>query len=45
MVNALPMAFGRIALEAALRAEVHYQDFAAADTPDVEWVEGIRAMS
>jgi len=44
MVNALPMAFGRIALEAALRAEVHYQDFAAADTPEVEWVEGIRAM-
>ena len=44
MVNALPMAFGRIALEAALRAKTHYQDFAAADTPEVDWVEGIRTM-
>ncbi len=44
LVNALPMAFGRIVLEAALEAEVNYQDFAAADTPDIDWVEGIRQM-
>lgn len=44
IVNALPMAFGRIVLEAALRAKTNYQDFAAADTPDIDWVEGIRKM-
>ena len=44
IVNALPMAFGRIALEAAIEAKTDYQDFAAADTPDIDWVEGIRQM-
>ena len=44
VVNALPMAFGRIVLEAALKAKTNYQDFAAADTPDIDWVEGIRTM-
>lgn len=44
IVNALPMAFGRIVLEAAIEAKTNYQDFAAADTPDIDWVEGIRQM-
>ena len=44
IVNALPMAFGRIVLEAALKAETNYQDFAAADTPEIDWVEGIKQM-
>ena len=44
IVNALPMAFGRIVLEAALQAKTNYQDFAAADTPDIDWVDGIKQM-
>jgi saccharopine dehydrogenase-like NADP-dependent oxidoreductase len=44
IVNALPMAFGRIVLDAALEARTNYQDFAAADTPDIDWVEGIKQM-
>ncbi len=44
IVNALPMAFGRIVLDAALKAETNYQDFAAADTPDIDWVAGIKQM-
>ncbi|MDC7227283.1 MAG: saccharopine dehydrogenase NADP-binding domain-containing protein [Spirochaetales bacterium] len=44
IVNALPMAFGRIVIEAALKAGVNYQDFAAADDPSMDWVEGIRVM-
>ncbi len=44
IVNALPMAFGRIVLEAALQAKTNYQDFAAADDPAIDWVEGIRVM-
>ncbi|MBI9104610.1 MAG: saccharopine dehydrogenase NADP-binding domain-containing protein [Spirochaetales bacterium] len=44
IVNGLPMAFGRIVLEAAIKAGTNYQDFAAADTPDVDWVEGIKTM-
>ena len=44
IVNALPMAFGRIVLEAALQVKTNYQDFAAADTPDIDWVEGIKQM-
>ena len=44
IVNALPMAFGRIVLEAAVKAGTDYQDFAAADTPDTDWVEGIKTM-
>lgn len=44
IVNGLPMAFGRKVLEAALQAGTNYQDFAAADTPDVDWVEGIKTM-
>lgn len=44
IVNGLPMAFGRIVLEAAILSGSDYQDFAAADTPDVDWVEGIKTM-
>ncbi|MBN2049309.1 MAG: saccharopine dehydrogenase NADP-binding domain-containing protein [Spirochaetales bacterium] len=44
VVNALPMAFGRIALQAALKAETNYQDFAAADDGTIDWVEGIKKM-
>jgi saccharopine dehydrogenase-like NADP-dependent oxidoreductase len=44
IVNALPMAFGRIVLEAAIQAKTNYQDFAAADDPGIDWVEGIKQM-
>ena len=44
IVNALPMAFGRIVLEAAIRAGTNYQDFAAADDEQIGWVEGIKQM-
>jgi saccharopine dehydrogenase-like NADP-dependent oxidoreductase len=44
IVNALPMAYGRIVIEAAIEAKTNYQDFAAADTPDIDWVEGIKQM-
>jgi len=44
IVNALPMAFGRIVLEAAIQAKTNYQDFAAADDPSIDWVEGIKQM-
>ena len=44
IVNALPMAFARTVLEAAIQAETNYQDFAAADDPSIDWVEGIRVM-
>jgi saccharopine dehydrogenase (NAD+, L-lysine forming) len=44
VVNALPMAFGRIAQEGALEAKSDYQDFAAADDNTIDWVEGIRKM-
>ncbi len=44
LVNALPMAFGRNVLEAALAAKVNYQDFAAYDDPEVDWVDGIKEM-
>jgi saccharopine dehydrogenase-like NADP-dependent oxidoreductase len=38
------MAFGRKALNAAIKARVDYQDFAAADDGTIDWVEGIRKM-
>lgn len=44
IVNGLPMAFGRIVLEAALEAKTNYQDFAAADDESIDWVEGIKKM-
>ena len=44
IVNALPMAFGRTVLEAAIEAETDYQDFAAYDDPEVDWVDGIKEM-
>ncbi|MBI9105791.1 MAG: saccharopine dehydrogenase NADP-binding domain-containing protein [Spirochaetales bacterium] len=44
IVNALPMAFGRIVLEAAIQAKTNYQDFAAADDPSIDWVDGIKQM-
>jgi len=44
IVNALPISFGWKVLQAALEAGVCYQDFAAADSPEIEWVGGIRQM-
>ena len=44
IVNALPMAFGRIVIEAAIKAKTNYQDFAAADDQSIDWVEGIKVM-
>ena len=50
LVNALPLEFGRQALEAALEAGTHYQDFAACTNilqtgnPHEDWINGIRIM-
>lgn len=44
IVNALPMEFGFIVLEAAIEAKTNYQDFAAAYTPGVDWVKNIKKM-
>ena len=44
IVNALPMAFARTVIEAAIEARTNYQDFAAADDPSIDWVEGIKVM-
>jgi len=44
IVNALPMEFGLIVLEAAVSAKTNYQDFAAAYTPGVDWVKSIKEM-
>lgn len=44
VVNALPITFGYNALQAALEAKVNYQDFAAAESENIPWVEGIKLM-
>lgn len=44
IINALPMAYGRKVIGAALKAKTDYQDFAACDDGLIDWVEGIRQM-
>ncbi|MDR1797002.1 MAG: saccharopine dehydrogenase NADP-binding domain-containing protein [Clostridiales Family XIII bacterium] len=49
VVNALPLAFGKNVLEAALAVGAHYQDFAAPEQiideyENDQWVEGIEYM-
>ncbi|MDR1028281.1 MAG: saccharopine dehydrogenase NADP-binding domain-containing protein [Clostridiales Family XIII bacterium] len=49
IVNALPLLFGKNALDAAVAVKANYQDFAAAEgmftgTLDDDWVEGIKYM-
>jgi len=44
IVNALPIKFGFKALDAAIVAKTHYQDFAAADDGVTDWVTGIKEM-
>jgi saccharopine dehydrogenase (NAD+, L-lysine-forming) len=44
VVNALPISFGFNALQAALDAKVNYQDFAAAESEDIPYEEGIKLM-
>jgi saccharopine dehydrogenase-like NADP-dependent oxidoreductase len=50
VVNALPLAFGKNAIEAALKIKANYQDFAAPErlVPEEEgkdrWIEGIKYM-
>lgn len=46
LVNALPLAFGKKVVDAALEANTNYQDFAAPETPELHesWVEGIRIL-
>lgn len=44
IVNALPIKYGHTVIEAALQAKVNYQDFAAADDGEKDWVTGIKEM-
>jgi len=46
IVNALPLKFGKKVLDAALEAGTDYQDFAAAETPELHenWVDGIKIL-
>ena len=44
IVNALPLRFGENVLKAALAVEANYQDFAAAEFENIDWVEGIKLM-
>lgn len=44
IVNALPLRFGENVLKAALEAKVNYQDFAAGEFKNIDWVEGIKLM-
>ncbi len=44
VVNALPIVFGHNVLEAALEAQVDYQDFAAAESEDIPYEKGIELM-
>ncbi|MCL2580810.1 MAG: saccharopine dehydrogenase NADP-binding domain-containing protein [Oscillospiraceae bacterium] len=54
LINALPVAFGKQAMDAALAAKTNYQDFAAGlnfvEKPDIadegimDWVDGIKLM-
>ncbi len=44
IVNALPLKFGENVLKAALEANANYQDFAAGEFENTDWVEGIKLM-
>lgn len=46
IVNALPLAFGKKVLDAALEVKANYQDFAAPETDELHesWVEGFRIL-
>lgn len=46
IVNALPLAFGKKVLDAALEVKADYQDFAAPETDELHesWVEGIKLL-
>jgi saccharopine dehydrogenase (NAD+, L-lysine-forming) len=44
IVNALPISFGHNVLRAALEARVNYQDFAAAESEEIPYEEGIKLM-
>ncbi|MCF8067451.1 MAG: saccharopine dehydrogenase NADP-binding domain-containing protein [Desulfobacterales bacterium] len=44
IVNGLPLEFGPNLIEAALTVKANYQDMAAFQYPDKEWVEGIKYM-
>ncbi len=46
IVNALPLKYGPKVLNAALEIGADYQDFAAAESPELheDWIEGIRVM-
>ncbi len=44
IVNALPLRFGENVLTAALEVKSNYQDFAAAEFENIDWVEGIKLM-
>jgi len=44
IVNALPLKFGENVLKAALEVKANYQDFAAGEFKDIDWVEGIKLM-
>jgi len=41
IVNALPLAFGKNVLDAALEVKTNYQDFAANEAMDKDWVKGV----
>jgi saccharopine dehydrogenase (NAD+, L-lysine-forming) len=44
IVNAFPISFGHNVLRAALEARVNYQDFAAAESEEIPYEEGIKLM-
>ena len=44
IVNALPLRFGENVIKAALEVNSNYQDFAAGEFENVDWVEGIKLM-
>jgi saccharopine dehydrogenase-like NADP-dependent oxidoreductase len=44
IVNALPLQFGKDVLETAIAVRANYQDFAATESIDKDWVTGIRIM-
>ena len=44
IVNALPLAFGKNVINAALSVKANYQDFSAPDCFHQDWVEGIKIM-
>ena len=44
IVNALPLRFGENVLKAALEVKANYQDFAAGEFENIDWVEGIKLM-